>query len=45
MLMRLLVIKVEDTKLPGFLSSFNGNVVSTAILMKVFLGIIMDYKI
>lgn len=33
--------KIEDIKLPGFLSIFNDNVVATGILMLVFFGIIM----
>jgi len=33
--------KIEDLKLPGFLSIFNENVVATSVLMTVFFGIIM----
>lgn len=33
--------KLEDIKLPGFLSIFNENIVATAVLMSVFFGGIM----
>lgn len=33
--------KLEDIKLPGFLSVFNENMVSTSILMALFFGIIL----
>ncbi|MDR2834465.1 MAG: PTS ascorbate transporter subunit IIC, partial [Streptococcaceae bacterium] len=34
--------KIEDIQLPGFLSIFNENMVSTAVLMLFFFGIIMN---
>lgn len=33
--------RIEDIELPGFMSIFNENMVSTAILMMIFFGIIM----
>lgn len=33
--------RIEDIKLPGFMSIFNENMVSTALLMIVFFGVIM----
>lgn len=33
--------RIEDIQLPGFMSIFNENMVSTAILMMIFFGIIM----
>jgi PTS system ascorbate-specific IIC component len=35
------VKKIEDIKLPGFLSMFNENMVSTAILMTLFFSVIL----
>ncbi|MGG2385759.1 PTS transporter subunit IIC, partial [Enterococcus faecium] len=33
--------KIEDIKLPGFLSIFNENMVATSLLMLFFFGIIL----